>query len=1635
MINLPGYKVHSEVHTGRSSTVYRGVRVSDQLPVVLKVLRNPYPTASELERYRREHQVSTQHQLVFAVPILALERLEHRLALIYPDDGSVSLKRQFAGQPLEPVNWLQISLQICDALEELHNFGWVHCDINPSNILIQRESGKVKLTDLELCGVPERGELVLGTLAYMAPEQTGRTHLDVDARSDLYALGATLFELATARQVFPDLDEASLLHAQLATVPPMIDQLNQNFPAALALIVAKLLAKAPADRYQSARGLRFDLEEARQRLALGRLDPFKLGSRDRVLGLRATAELFGRDAALATLRQSFENAANGSRAWVHIEGPAGSGKTALFERFAQSLASDQTPASGRGDQLSTAVPYASVARALQGLMNCWLALPDDTLEDLKIALKQALGINATVIAALVPDLRKLLGPLPPLLPLGASAEQARFQLAMHAFVRTAIAEQQPLILHLDDLHWADPASLDFLKRLLSADFKHLLLVTVARSEHASSLREWLAQLDSVGVQPEKIVLGDLVAEEISLLVKASVGQLAGGAHSEAVLVSAILRKTLGNPFFVRQFMLSLVDSNVLTPGQTGWELDVQALSHQNLTDNVLQFLDRKLNQLPASWQAILLQCACIGSRVDLTTLRRLSELETDMAEQSSALAQLLREGVLVQLSEVELAFVHERIREACLASAKTRDRLLIHRSIGEIWRIDWQAQADSRSIFDVVNQLNLAATLLHSEAEQGELAELNIQAAELARSQTAYEASLQYAGHAVSLLPFSIYQEQPLVALKTHVLLAEAQASAGQLQAAVQVFQHALALAPNEDAKAHVLDRLASALQSSGDAAGALTEVQNAMALLGESLSFEGPGHPQESAELMQNLAQDDVIDRLQHLPLASGRAAQIGALFDKAVIGVYFSRPEALGYVTARSVSHVLQTGLTPEAGVSIGWWSMVLCMQGQHALASRYAVIAEQSQKRFQNDYYGGAALMLAHAMSLCWTIPYQENYEGAERAYQLCHQSGNLQFASYALIVKHISAVAEGADFVKMLETAERWRDYCDRYVPLELGQAKIRCFALRQLMGQQPEPLDCEAIVLAYEAQKNGTDVCESLTEMARLELLFGRYEAALALAERAAPMFAAGAAGSLLLNYLHHVILAVASARVASHSETRRAELLLQYASSAQVVEQLSSLSTRNFSAYQAWVSAEGLIVNGESDAAVSALLQGIAHAQKFGYHLIQGKMTAVVAECFRAQGRSFAGAMEQDAQQLYARANAFGLTRQMPQRGSATVAERRFASSDFSTGTPTTGGSQVDLVTVLKANEAIVAELDFDQLVLRLLRIAVENAGAQRGVLALRSRDRLMIEADSVDGRVSERVGRSLRCPDSLLNYVARTQLSVVWDDGVQGSQFRDDPYFQRNIVRAALCLPLLRKGELTGVIYLENNLVPGVFSRHRLEMLNMLLGQATIAIENAALYQEQRQYAQNLEQRVRERTLELENANRALARLAEIDGLTQISNRRSFDEYAHRLLAQSKPIALILGDVDDFKRYNDRYGHAAGDEVLRRVGASLRSLDVPDGALVARYGGEEFAILLTVADLNLALEVGHRWLSNVLALAIEHADSRAKPLVSLSVGVALSAPVQSDSPELSKQLLTLIEQADAALYRAKHAGRARVMQ
>jgi diguanylate cyclase (GGDEF)-like protein len=1636
-LDVDGYTIETELFQDKASRIYRACRNLDGKPVILKIQKNDFPTSQEYERYEREFHIASQLNLKHGVRAIALLRSRYRMVIVFEDDGCISLRRLYGGRALDVRKVLSIGLGIANAVAELHGFKFMHNGLSSSNVLVHPNSGEIMLTDFGLAH-PAGSEAEpflhqkIGALAYTAPEKTGRTNQIADFRSDLYSIGIILYEIAAGKHPFAGLDDAALSHAHIAVTPVSVFEHNPLIPEILDALILKLMAKDPSDRYQTANGLLKDLRYLLQQWdGSARLEDFSLGLSDRSVEFLKTEKLYGREDILLKLDRAYIDASRQSQpVWVSLNGSAGCGKSSLVNIFAERLPVDQVICIGRAEQLEHAPPFAALIPAFSNLLRHWLALPEEKISALHAQLQKTLGVNAAVLAPLLPELNKLLGPLPELSPLETVAEHTRFQLTVMAFIEFAAKFQKPLVLFIDDLQWADLATLGFLENLLVSGIRPCLLITASLEDHKEpAFVAWHSKLSAAGIKQNRIVLDPLSLSEIGEMIHDCLGELEGGQLLRDTLAEIVFQKTLGNPFFTYQFLNTLVQKELLTAHTGGskclWRLNTERIDDIDLADNVLDLLSERISSLPDNALRQLLEyAACIGESFDMDTIAFL--MHTKGSSLDGVLFELVRLGMIRMspLSRETYSFMHNRIREAALSLLPAQAREAIHWRIGKYW-----LEGRKRGVFEIVGQLNRGSQCAQDASSRFELALLNAEAAYAARTRTAYKTALEYAIQAVSFYQTGDFQESKDF-LSLQILLADCQASAGQLEASIRTFNAALGHAQSPEKQAKILKRMAEALHSSGQPAQALIEVQRALEILGQALPLPRPEDTtkskvlsREQEQLFEQLSDPIVLIRFEHLGNANERASLVSSLYDKAIISVYFTQPALLGFVTARTLQHVLTTGLTPESGLAFAWWSMVLCMRDQHKLAEGYAALAKDMHIRFGDDYYGGGGRMVATAMALCWTRDYAENFEEAGESVRLLHQSGNLQFASYGLITQHIIRIVEAADCRAMLESCQHWADYCERYVPLELGQARIRIYCLEKLCGLNPASLDCEAIVREYAEQNNATDVCESLTEMARFAWLTGDFKAALELSERAHPILIAGGAGTLLLNYLHWVILAISSARMAAISnEGERKRLYALYEQSNLRIQHLSRLHPVNFTGYRHLVSAEGARMYRDWDTAISEYLAAIGHARSHGYTLLQALATQNLAEIFQEQGHGFAYGIARDAQQLYQ--NAWCLLKANLRDGDVIMpldqSSRTMTSRDSADG--------IDLVSIMKASEAITSEIDFNTLLLRLLEITIENAGAQRGVIALRKNTEFTVVADSAFGRIDEQLLESKTCPIKLLLYVARSGQALVLDDGSRCRSFRDEPYFHENRVRSVLTCPMMLKGELRGILYLENNSVAGVFTHERLETINMLLGPAAIALENAELYLEQKRYTQELEARVSERTAELRQANAMLAKLANFDSLTQVANRRGFDCECERLASSGSDVTLILCDIDYFKAYNDHYGHLAGDLALQKVAAAIAGLPLPVPGLAARYGGEEFALLLETENLTLAYDLACLINKAIAKLEIPHAQSLAAKHITLSLGVASIAKLSQDS------IPQLIGMADTALYWAKTAGRDQVM-
>jgi predicted ATPase/signal transduction histidine kinase/tRNA A-37 threonylcarbamoyl transferase component Bud32 len=1495
-ITIPGYTVSEPLGIDIIRS-YRAVEDATGRRVVVKPASAAQRTPDQATRLRREYEILRALDCEGVPVALDMVAADGGGAIVFADIRGEPLLREAGAFPLGLDAFFSVALQLVEIVGTLHRHDIIHKDINPANIVIDRVAGRVMLADFGLASRLPRvhqavvsPEVLEGTLAYHSPEQTGRMNRAVDYRSDFYSLGVTFYQLLTGTLPFSATDAMEMVHCQIARQPLAPHEVRLGIPKALSSILMKLLAKTAEDRYQSAYGLKADLEECqRQWRSAGRIESFPPGRGDVASKFRIPQKLYGRDPDIAMLEASFDGISAGAAELLLVTGPSGIGKSSLVNEVHRLIAQRSSRRGyfirGKFDQYRRNIPYDALIQAFRELASQLLSESEESIVYWRRELLAALGPNGQVIVEVIPQIQGIIGPQPPVPALGPTETQNRFNTVFRSFIGVCARAEHPFTIFLDDLQWADAATVKFIQTLTTdSETHHILLIGAFRNQEVGvedPVGQMISDLAASKAKHQTIELRPLAEEDVVHLVVDTVNCPVGDARALAELVH---RKTSGTPFFVNQLLYSLYNERLIEfdPGSGRWHWDLGAIQRKQVTDNVVEFMVGKIRQLEPRTQSLLTLAANLGGSFDLATLAAASGLAAPAVAQG--LFPVLQEGFIAPAGATRAVgderagagvpvyeFQHDRIRQAAYSLISEEERELVHLQIGRLMLRTTDPGKRDELIFDIVNHLNAAAALIVDPAERQQLGCLNLRAGKKAAGSIAYETAATYFSQGLDLVgdTSESWGQHYELTFALQLNLAQALATTGRMDEACGLYRCVIDKARDAHDKATAYEQYATVLQSAGHAPEAFVEVRRGLGLFGIDFPPEPAQVAAATEELFAALTHPETIASFRNLGKARAVDELIDRLYDRCIISTYFTRPEELGLVISRNVKHVLDCGITPEAGVALSWFAMLLAMRRQERLSFEFAELALEVTENFDDPYFRGKSEMLAYSMSLGWRDPLDRIETGLEHAFTLCHAAGELQYASYSILTEYIATLVKGEDYQKILRTCERWRDYCAKYVPLELGQAEIRVQAHQRLMGLAENPVDPGHILGVYAAEKNVTDISESLIEMARVSMLFGDYDRAYQYCEHIAPMLAAGAAGSLLLNMLfRHVAAIVAARRYRIAAGAARDALGVEIEAHLEFLRVWAELTPRNFASYYMTARGEYAAARGDTTTAAADHLTALLHARQHRYTLLEAYANERLAELYDAQDLPAAQVHSQEAERLYVACHAAGKARAL------TAAWR--AGSTASGPTPGQTPTQLlDLGTVIKASRAMSGEIVLTRLIERIMMILVENAGAERGTLLRAEAGRLTVVATVEHNRSALFEAMPLEeatfLPHAALNYVVRTGEPLVIDDAVGDGRFMHDPFVREHGVRSVLCAPLLNQGRLTGLVYLENNLAAGAFTPARLEMLRLLSAQAAISLENASLYAtlteanaKLEESNRTLEARVLERTHDLREARDA---------------------------------------------------------------------------------------------------------------------------------------------------------------------------
>jgi predicted ATPase/signal transduction histidine kinase/tRNA A-37 threonylcarbamoyl transferase component Bud32 len=1406
------YRLIEELYRGSRTLVYRAIREADQHPVVIKLLHRDYPSFSELLQFRNQYTIAKNLSLPGVVAAYNLEFYRNSYALVMEDFGGVSLrqytqKRDAAehatrslpalrvAQSLTVTEVLEIALQLADILYELYRHRVIHKDIKPANILIHPETKKIKLIDFSIASLLPREtqeiqnpNVLEGTLAYISPEQTGRMNRGIDYRTDFYSLGVTLYELLTGQLPFDCEDPMELVHCHIAKMPPRLGN-TEEIPLVISDLVMKLMAKNAEDRYQSALGLKYDLEQCLQQWQeSGKIEHFKLGQHDISDRFLIPEKLYGRQIEVETLLTAFDRISQGSREIMLVAGFSGIGKTAVVNEVHKPIVQQRGYfIKGKFDQFQRNIPFSAFLQAFRDLMGQMLSETDAQLEQWKSKILSALGENGQVIIQVIPELEQIIGQQPPVSELSGNAAQNRFNLLLQKFIQVFTTPDHPLVIFLDDLQWADSASLK-LMQLLMSDTKtgYLLLIGAYRDNEVSPAHLMTLTLNEIGKTDaivNTITLKPLIQVDLNHLVAEALNCTEDLA---APLTKLVYQKTKGNPFFATQFLKALHEEGWITfNSDLGyWQCDIAQIRALALTDDVVEFMALQLQKLPQNAQEVLKLAACIGNQFDLSTLAIVHE--KSQAETAKDLWKVLQEGLILPTSEVykffqedaevkkqnssdswflapdfcSYRFLHDRVQQASYSLIPTERREATHLKIGQLLLRNSSIEERNNQIFEIVNQLNIGIGLINHQSERYELAQLNLLAGQKAKASTAHVAALNYLNTGMKLLETDSWHSQYDLTLAMYEEAVEAAYLSSNFAQMEQWIEVVLQQSP---ALLDTIEVYNVKMQACMAQNQLLEAIQTGLQVL-QLLGLEFPKDPQLSdvqiklEATLSALAGSSPIDLIGLPEMTDPYKQAAMKILSSLAPCAYQAAPLLLPLIVLQQVNLSIQYGNTALSAPSYAYFGLIICgVVGDIETGYQFGQLALSLLDRLNAKNIKARTIFIANANIRHWREPVQKTLEPLQSAYAIGLETGDLEFAALSTYIYAYHAYLGGSE---LLVLEREITSYNAALVQIKQKNAlnfnQILHQAILNLIERTEQPsrlvgnvYDEQNMLPMHQQANDASAIFYVYFNKLILCYLFGQFFEAIENAA-AAEAYLRGVTANFVVGVFYFYDSLTQLAVLADASESESSSILEKIRSNVEKIQKWAHYAPKNYQHKLDLIYAEQHRVLGNKAEAIDCYDLAIAGAKENGYLNEAAIANELAAKFYLNWNKEkIAQPYMQEAYYGYARwgakAKINDLEKRYPQLlkpilqqrelnlnplESVATLHRNSVSLSTHTSTSTTSISDVlDFASVLKAAQVISSSIEFDELIASLTRILLQNSGAEKSVLILPQKDTWHVRA------------------------------------------------------------------------------------------------------------------------------------------------------------------------------------------------------------------------------------------------------------------------------------------------------------------
>ena len=1461
MQEISGYKINNQIYENNKTIFYKAVREKDKFPVILKILKKDYSSQEDLTKFKNEYEILNKIRNLSGV-IKCHELLEYKnsLIIVMENFNDESLNKIIKKDIINLKSFLELAIDIAVTIGNIHKQQIIHKDIKPYNIVADTKTNRIKIIDFSLSTqiTKETQSLINpdkieGTLAYISPEQTGRMNRSINYRSDYYSMGITFYQMLTGKLPFVSDDPLELIHFHIAKIPQAPCELDKSIPKGLSDIIMKLLSKTAEERYQSINGLLYDLNQCLDLLnKKGKITHFKIGEKDLSDVFQISEKLYGRDVEIKLLIEKFNNVYNGGKEVLFFSGPPGIGKSALVKEIHKTLAEKSGFfIEGKFDQYKKNVPYSAIMQAFSMLAKQILTESDKKIKIWKELILEKVGSIGKIITDEIPEFELIIGKQPEVQELPPTETQNRFNMLIQNFTKVFARENQPLVMFIDDMQWIDDAGMQLLEKTVGDRELHNFLFIGSYRENEVNQSHPLTRIMAKMENRDEISREYII---LSPLNKQNTAELLADTFSLDVvktkeLADILIEKTDGNPFFINEFLNTLFDEKLIS-FENGWQWDVNKIENSEVTINVVELMTNRIKKLDKTTWELIKTAAGFGGKFTLAILSLV--YDKDENETFNDLKNAVNEGLILKTGN-DYKFVHDRVKEAAISLIGKDELKRIHYKIGMTLLKNTKKENFENTIFDIANHLSCSKSLLNDE-EKKELIKINLKAAYRAKESGAFDAALKLLNESKDILLSDMWNNEYALILKYYTELAEAEYlntnfdnsekhidtvldnTKNELdnvrvhEIKIRILGAKLNIKESIDYGIKILKKFGINIPKNPGNLTAMADIIKAKIKLGK----KPPGELINLPELTDpyKIAANEIM--LIILPIAF-------------IAGGMYVTP-----ITLKILNLSMKYGNSPASAFGYATFGLIHCgILNNMKTGYEFGELAKKVLKKFNNKYLESQISYLIGGFINHWSEQASKSIEILKKGFSVALENGDLPYAGYNLddLINLRFILGDNLeiiynDFSKYINIINKSKDES------AINYFYIYLQTIINLQGKSERNILLESNyfnenLMLSKLIKSGSNVCLTAYYHAKIILcyIFEKYDLGLEIVKKGKSSVENAFGKFQLPEFIFYYSLLL-SLTINTKNKSKNIAIMKK---NSKKLKKWSKYAPQNHLHKYYLVEAE-ITKHLKKDSKSEKLYE---EAIKLSLENEYINITAIANECaakyyFSKDLPKIARTYLQQARHYYLQWGALAKVKDMEKKYSEFF-ENQFDDDSFIKNSEASSNSSkpghLDIETILKSTQAISSEIEMENLLERLIKIAIENAGAQKGFLILTDKNNnLFIEAEGeidkekVTVLQSKPIDKSKNISSAVIRYCAKTKENVVLNNASKEGLFISDEYIIKNKTKSILCMPIIKQTKLIGLLYMENNLTSDAFPEERVEILKILSSQTAISIENSRL-------------------------------------------------------------------------------------------------------------------------------------------------------------------------------------------------------